>query len=231
MQQLTAMKHQQTAEFIRRATWSIMIFCCTMFASTVFAANKAGEVVKVIGRVSAATTEGEIRGLTDGNPVNSGDTVVTNINSFARMKLTDGGYIVLRPNTRFQIADYNYAEKPAENRSVFNLLKGGFRAVTGLIGLRNRAGVAYRTAVATIGIRGTDLEAIDCTDGCPDLGTDINAGMYFKVHEGAIDVKDYKGGELKHFEAGGGGIADLNGKITIDTKFDWAKHGCPDCGS
>jgi FecR protein len=209
----------------------LVMVLCVQFTPVLFAANQAGEVVKVIGRVSAAATDGDIRALVDGNAVNTGDTVVTSINSFARMKLTDGGYIVLRPNTRFQIADYNYAEKPAENRSVFNLLKGGFRAVTGLIGQRNRGGVSYRTAVATIGIRGTDLEAIDCTDGCPDLGTDVKRGLYFKVHKGAIDVGNLEGGEREEFDAGKGGIAELDGKITLDTSFDWAKYGCPDCGS
>lgn len=191
-------------------------------------AAPAGEVVKVLGQVSAATPDGDIRALADGNPVNAGDTVVTNLNSFARMKLSDGGYVVLRPNTRFQIADYNFAEEPAQNRSIFNLLKGGFRAVTGLIGQRNRAGVSFRTAVATIGIRGTDLQVIDCTDGCPDLGTDIAPGVYFTVHHGSIDVQNLQG--IQNYVEGSSGIAAIDGKIAPDTNFKWEKFGCPDCG-
>lgn len=174
------------------------------------AAQPAGEVVKIAGRASAATQEGDIRALQQGNGVNTGDTVVTSPNSFLRMKLSDGGYVVLRPNTRFQIEDYNLADNPADNRSVFNLLKGGFRAVTGLIGQRNRANVSFRTAVATIGIRGTDLEVIDCTDGCPDLGTNPTPGIYFRVHQGGIDVGNTP------FEQGHGGFSGGAGEPTIE---------------
>jgi FecR protein len=152
------------------------------------AAQQAGEVVKLAGIASAATDDGEVRLLADKSPVNAGETVVTSINSFVRMKLTDGGFVVLRPNTRFHIQDYQYAENAANNRSIFSLLKGGFRAVTGFIGKQNHANVSYRTAVATIGIRGTDLEVVDCSDGCTDAGGNPNQGLYFKVHDGGIDV-------------------------------------------
>lgn len=178
------------------------------------ATSSAGEVVRVAGRASAATPDGDIRPLLQGNPVNTGDTVVTATNSFVRMKLSDGGYVVLRPNTRFQIADYNYAEKPEESRSVFSLLKGGFRAVTGLIGKRNHSAVSYRTAVATIGIRGTDLEVIDCSDGCPDLGTSPKPGLYFKVHQGGIDVNQTP------FEQGKAGFAGAAGGAPEEIDFN-----------
>lgn len=171
--------------------------------STAQAATEAGEVVKIVGRASAATMEGDLRRLDQGQPVHAGDTVITATSSFARIKLSDGGYVVLRPNTRFQIAEYNYSEKPEESRSMFSLLKGGFRAVTGLIGQRNHSAVSYRTAVATIGIRGTDLEVIDCTDGCPDIGIEVQQGLFFKVHQGGIDVND------SPFDQGKGGFAGM----------------------
>ena len=150
----------------------------------------AGEVIKLVGRASAANDEGDIRALQQGNPVNSGETVVTAPASFVRMKLSDGGYIVLRPSTRFQIADYRYTESPADSRSVFNLLKGGFRAVTGAIGKRNHSAVTYKTAVATIGIRGTDFEVADCSLGCPDLSIKPKPGLYFKVFQGGVAVNE-----------------------------------------
>jgi hypothetical protein len=165
----------------------------------------AAEIVKLVGRASAATEQGDIRPLMQGNPVNSGETVVTAPASFVRMKLSDGGYILLRPSTRFQIAQYKYTDSADDSVGLFNLLKGGFRAVTGAIGKRNKSAVSYRTAVATIGIRGTDLEAIDCTDGCPDLGTDIDPGLYFKTHAGEIDVAG------KQFPAGTGGFKPATG--------------------
>lgn len=178
--------------------------------------GSAGEIVKLVGRASAATDAGDIRPLEQGNPVNTGETVVTAPASFVRMKLADGAYIVLRPSTRFQIAQYKYSESGDGDSSVFNLLKGGFRAVTGAIGKRNRSAVSYRTAVATIGIRGTDIEALDCTDGCPDLGTDIEQGMYLKTHTGTAVVDD-----KTEVPAGDSTVTTPDGvtkKITFDGK-------------
>ncbi|MGE3773428.1 MAG: FecR domain-containing protein [Gammaproteobacteria bacterium] len=193
-----------STSFIGHTMRATLLFVAAAVAlPPVYAATAAGEVVKVVGRASAATADGDLRRLDQGQPVNTGDTVITATSSFARIKLSDGGYVVLRPNTRFQIADYHYAEKPEESRSVFSLLKGGFRAVTGLIGQRNHSAVSYRTAVATIGIRGTDLEVIDCTDGCPDLGTNVQQGLYFKVHQGGIAVNDTP------FDQGKGGFAQM----------------------
>ena len=159
----------------------------TLVTHLACAANEAGSVLKVVGRASAATQEGQIRTLAQNSPVNAGETVVTTTNSFVRMKLADGAFVVLRPNTRFQIADYKYVENAPDNRSVFSLLRGGFRAITGAIGKLNHSAVSYRTAVATIGIRGTDVEVADCTTGCPE-SPDAENGVYFKVHDGAIDV-------------------------------------------
>ncbi len=158
----------------------------------------AGEVVTVAGRAAAATQDGDIRNLGRGSAVASGDTVVTSSNSYVRMKFVDGAAVILRPNSRFHIEAYEQAEKAEESRSFFNLVKGGFRSVTGLIGKRNRRGYRVRTAVATIGIRGTDYTMRTCQGDCgnnPD-------GDYYQVHDGGISVAtrsgatDYQSGDF-----------------------------------
>jgi hypothetical protein len=114
------------------------------------AAPSAGEVTKMTGRASAATADGDIRALAHKSPVNSGDTIATSANSFVRMRLSDGAFVVLRPNTRFLTEDYRHAENDNESRSFSSVLKGGFRAVTGAIGERHRANVSYRTALVPL---------------------------------------------------------------------------------
>lgn len=165
--------------------------------SSAFAAAEAGKVVTVAGRAAAATQQGDIRSLGRGEAVNSGDTVVTSSNSYVRMKFIDGASVILRPNSRFHIEEYQVAEKEEENRSFFSLVKGGFRAVTGAIGRRNRSGYRVRTAVATIGIRGTDYSMRTCAGDCgnnPD-------GDYYQVHEGGIFVSTEGGGQ-SDYQAG-----------------------------
>lgn len=155
----------------------------SLLAADGFAAtDEAGKVVTVAGRAAAATQDGDIRNLGRGGVVNSGDTVVTSSNSYVRMKFIDGASVILRPNSRFHIEEYKVAEKEEENRSFFNLVKGGFRAVTGVIGKRNRNGYRVKTRVATIGIRGTDYTIRTCQGDCgnnPD-------GDYYHVHDGGI---------------------------------------------
>jgi hypothetical protein len=161
----------------------------------------AGQVTNLVGRVSAATPDGEIRRLAKGGAINSGEMVVTGANSYARMKMTDDSQIMLRPNTRFHIEDYNLSEKPEENRSFFSLLKGGFRSVTGLVAKRNRTNYRVRTAVATIGIRGTDYAVRECkNDDCVDVDPVPADGLYLEVAEGGVDLTNEGG--TQDFEAG-----------------------------
>ena len=56
-----------------------------------------------------------------------------------------------------------------QESAFFRLLKGGFRAVSGLIGHTRREDYAVQTPVATIGIRGTDYEVRMCSGDCGDV--------------------------------------------------------------
>ena len=115
--------------------FAILILLALLFTphSVLFAAEKeAGKVVSVAGRAAAATLDGDIRNLGSGGKVNTGDTVVTSRNSYVRLKLLDGASVILRPNSRFQIEDYNVAENEQENRSVL-VLQPHLRHLKGLV--------------------------------------------------------------------------------------------------
>lgn len=163
-------------------------------APAAWTAERAGEVLLLTGRARAATPDGTIRSLKKGAAVESGDTLVTSPSSYLRVKFTDGGYTVLRPNTRFVIEDYHHEAKaePKQERSFFRLIKGGFRALTGLVGRRNRDNYKVRTAVATIGIRGTDFQARLCEGDC--LEESSPDGLYV----GVINTQCETGGGGPH---------------------------------
>ncbi|MDA0821545.1 MAG: FecR domain-containing protein [Proteobacteria bacterium] len=190
------------------ARGSLMLTIFILIALLTFgdaqAAVEAGKVVTIAGRAAAATQDGDIRKLDRGGPVNAGDTVVTSANSYVRMKFVDGASVILRPNSRFHIEDYRMAEAQQESRSFFNLVKGGFRAVTGLIGKQNPASYRVRTAVATIGIRGTDYSMVTCQDGSCSGNPD---GDYYQVHEGRISVVT-GGGESEYASGDFGYVSD-----------------------
>jgi len=158
----------------------------------------AGEVTHVSGAVIAQKPDGQSRILGVKSHVDEGDVLATADNSYARVKFTDGGEVVLRPSTQVKIDRFNFEEqKPQGDGMVLSLLKGGMRAVTGLLGRRNPAAVRVATPSATIGIRGTTFTA----QMVPAGGSGgLAPGLYVQVIDGLINLTN-KGGS-QNFSAG-----------------------------
>ena len=169
----------------------------------------AGTSTLVTGHVTAVTPSGEVRDLTRGSPVYEGEVVVTGGSSMVNIEFSDGGRVLLRPETRFQIERYQYAGASAQpaagqpqaaqaqpvrqESAFFRLLKGGFRAVSGLIGHTRREDYAVQTPVATIGIRGTDYEVRICNGDCGDVTPTPKDGLYAGVQSGSIALTNQGG--------------------------------------
>jgi hypothetical protein len=166
-------------------------------------ATAAGTATLVTGHVSAATPSGEIRDIVKGGPVYEGEVLITASSSSVNIEFSDGGRVLLRPESRFQIERYQYAttatptqaaNQPARQESAFfRLLKGGFRAVSGLIGHTRREDYAVQTPVATIGIRGTDYEVRFCQGDCTDTTPTPKDGLYAGVQSGSIALSNQGG--------------------------------------
>lgn len=91
------------------------------------------------------------------------DIVSVGGDSSTMLEFRDQTRITLRPNTVFRLD--TYLDGKSESM-LFGLVKGGFRAVTGLIAKRNPNSVQFQTATATIGIRGTEFDARLCEGDC-----------------------------------------------------------------
>lgn len=135
-------------------------------AQAVSTRTAAGRVVNLRGTVDAEGEQGESRRLALGDAVFPGDIVQTARRSFAIIEYRDRSRMSLGTNSRLKIDGYNYDEsRPAESRSVFSLLRGGLRVLTGLLSSGNRNAFRLRTKVATIGIRGTGFD-LSCLGEC-----------------------------------------------------------------
>ena len=155
------------------------------------AASQAGKVVYAFGQVEAVSSGGATRALSRGDVFGPGDTVTTR-RGRAQLRFTDGGFAALQPNTEYRIEDYHYAGKPdGKERSFLNLVRGSVRLVTGIIGRSNRQNFRLRTAVATIGIRGTSGRVTSCLSNCGALGPGTTLGGYGGVWD--LDSGGYKG--------------------------------------
>ena len=141
-------------------------------------ADAAGRVNFVLGEATAINSENKSRLLYKGDLVNSGERIETNAKGRIQIRMTDGGFLSLRPNSVFLIEKYNFSrDTPNQGALVFNFLKGSMRTLSGAIGKVNRANYRFTTPTATIGIRGTDY-----------AGTLNNDVLTVTVNEGQINL-------------------------------------------
>ena len=117
--------------------------------------------------VGFAQTEGQNpRTLGKGLALKEGDRVTTAEGASAIVKLQDGTRMTVRPNSEMLIQQYKFKENAPDNSMVMQLLRGGFRAITGLISKSSPDAAKVVTKTATIGIRGTDFDARICDVDC-----------------------------------------------------------------
>ena len=160
----------------------------------------AGRFQFVFGKVEIVGEDGSSRVAKRGSMVREGETIRTSRQSSAQLKMVDGAALAVRPRTEVRLDEYSYERKPSKDRSFFSLVRGTFRAITGLIGRDNRDSYKVSTATATIGIRGSDglfghnqatgLTAVRTFDGgysltAPDQNGDL---VTIQVNPGQIAI-------------------------------------------
>jgi hypothetical protein len=130
-------------------------------------AQAAGEVEFSRG-VGFAQSPGQgPRTLGKGLPLQEGDRLTTSDGASAVIKLQDGTRMTVRPNTEIVLQEYKFKESaPQDNSFLMQLVRGGFRAVTGSIAKGSPNAARVQTNTATIGIRGTDFDARICAKDC-----------------------------------------------------------------
>ncbi|MBA2964637.1 MULTISPECIES: FecR family protein [Ramlibacter] len=139
---------------------------CLALAGSLASAQVAGEVEFARG-VGFAQTPGQApRTLGKGLELREGDRLTTAEGSSAIVKLQDGTRMTVRPNSEIVLQQYQFRENGSDNSMLLQMVRGGFRAVTGLISKGSPNAARVQTSTATIGIRGTDFDARLCTRDC-----------------------------------------------------------------
>lgn len=114
------------------------------------------KVVWVKGVFSAISPDQKTRALKKADPIYLNDTLTTDPQAKAQIVFTDNALMTFVPGTEFYVKEYKMAPDGKDGSYIMNLLKGGFRTITGLIAKANPEGYKVITPVATIGVRGTD---------------------------------------------------------------------------
>ncbi|MDI1302076.1 MAG: FecR family protein [bacterium] len=156
-------------------------------------ACRAGVVVRLVGEVSLARKTGLFPPFT-GLQICQGDRFVTGPASIAELRLRDGTLITLGRDSEFVIREYRlYRDRP--NVATFDLVKGAFRSITGLI-TRRASRYVVHSRVATIGVRGTDFWG---GYGLTENGFDV---VMLEGH--GVYVDSATGGHVELYQSGQG---------------------------
>jgi len=176
-----------------------------LFAPVLHAAS-AGKIDFATPGVNAISSDGQSRPVAKGSELQTGETIDTGAGR-AQLRFSDGGMVSLQPQTQFRLETYGYDKDDSNKNSVvMNLLKGGLRTITGLIGKTNRQGYKLQTATATVGIRGTEFSITTLPDG----------SVLFNCADGAIDVTNRAGSTTVN----GGQSAIVTNQTSTPTKTD-----------
>lgn len=145
--------------------WKMFIVCMAIASGGAFGANLAGSVSFVIGESNVVDAEGKIHQVLRGDEIQVGQTLQTGPSGHIHMRMVDGAFISVRPQSRLRIEDYRYDPAVAANNRIrFVLEQGVARSITGRAGEASRENYRLNTPLAAIGIRGTDFVVQVATD-------------------------------------------------------------------
>ncbi len=118
------------------------------------AETEVGHVVWVRGQFHAGS-----RLLQRLSPIYLHEVLTTGANSMAEIAFTDNTLMTFKDNSRYSIDGYKM-QPASESNFTGRLIAGGFRTLTGLIAKNNPHHYMINTPVASLGVRGTDYQAI-----------------------------------------------------------------------
>lgn len=150
-----------------------------------YANQEAGRFQFVHGSVEVVRADGETLVAERNLPVFEGDTVTTAAASSAQIRMVDDALMALRPRSELIIEGYQYNQAD-DDSSLVNLARGGLRTVSGVIGRNRSENVKIETPVATMGIRGTDMDTFVVPDEQPGSNNGVQSVLRVNSGEGTI---------------------------------------------
>jgi FecR protein len=111
-----------------------------------------------------------------------GDEVSTEADAQAFFRFDDGARGLIRADSQMVVKELKLKGPLAARQKTIRLAKGSLRYISGKATARQK--VAFETATATIGIRGTDIEIVVTQEPV----NDNNPGTFLKVNTGAATL-------------------------------------------
>ena len=154
--------------------------------------KKVGYVADKSGKVFAKDLNGHTQDLLVNAQIFEGDRISTGSDSTIVIAMDDGAEVHLKGDSILKITEYIITSGfDNASSSIMDLLRGGFRKITGAIGDSARANYQVQTGLATIGIRGTEYVVKLCKqDDCSQTVSRNNpeAKLHAVVLKGVITL-------------------------------------------
>ncbi|CAB1371094.1 conserved protein of unknown function [Denitratisoma oestradiolicum] len=142
-----------------------------------------GEVVFVRGDARLLPAEGPARILRAGDKIAPGQGLQTGKDGYIHIRFPDGGFVGLRPASRFALEAYGVDPASPEGLKVrYRLEQGTVRTITGKAIEQDKSRYRFNTPLAAIGVRGTDY-VVQVTDNAARAS--VNAGTIVLAPFGA----------------------------------------------
>ncbi len=158
---------------------------------------RVGYVVGLNGKASVSNVHGRMQALQVNAPVFEGDRLETGLGSSLHVMMDDAAEVFLKEDSVLLVSEYVITSgDDKKSSSVFDLLRGGLRKITGAIGANPAANYQLHTGVANIGIRGTEYVIKLCKlDDCSATlsGNDPEAKLHAMVMAGSITLTSEDG--------------------------------------
>jgi hypothetical protein len=189
---------------MRALSWAWFFLVATLASAPAYAA--VAVVTDVTGNVEVQVGVGPGFAIGAGTLLDPGAAITTGEKSTAVIRFEDGQVVALAERSNFRIVSYQFRARQPERGSLFvNLIEGGLRFVSGLIGRRNPSGVRVQVGTVTMGIRGTDFSSVE------QAGDAVTT-----VHEGQISIS-LPSGQVLAVPAGVGASTRKDGTYEIAT--------------
>jgi len=138
----------------------LSVFLLPGVAAATEAVSSAGTVSRMTGDnvAEARQPDGSARKLAVGDAVYAGERIWTDKGTSVHIQFSDQSRFSLGPNTEFVIDKFKFKQGTEEDAFHSRVIKGVFRFVSGLIAHGKGRDMKVTARVATIGIRGTQVE-------------------------------------------------------------------------
>jgi hypothetical protein len=165
----------------------ILFISLVAIASSIASDAHSGTVINSRGTVHIIRGDNQ-QTVHRGTQLLEGDRIQTGDNARVVMKMIDNAILTLGANSELRIHHYIYQSTQRQGSASLELLKGALRSVTGLIGKTPKKDFKVRTAVATIGIRGTDFWVGTLFGNATDVALFNGNAIFVENQAGRVEI-------------------------------------------